>query len=148
MQRYKPEQIYHMHLHILFTTRNRLRIFLNDEIWKAFAKTVAECCTASGVELIYMEAGIKGKKGSQRFSASAAHIQVLLNGEITPSELCANIKARAWEAMQAVEGNKISRNPWTKDFYIADDTHYNEAEAYRFMMRRHFRTKELLYEEL
>ena len=147
MKKYKPEQVYHMHLHIVIVARNRSRIFRSEEMWKTFTRATAECCAAQGTELLKVEQGLAGKSRKKQYADCTAHIQVLIRGNMAPSEICAAIREKTGLAMQRMEGGP-KRNPWPKDFFITDDAHYSNEAAAQFANRRYFRTKELLYEEL
>lgn len=136
MKKYNTEKKYHMHIHIVLSTRLRLRLFKDSTCWAAFVQAAEESCKNYGGKLLHIENGVSEAGKGLRFIYSAVHIQVLLQGEVGPSELAAIIRQKAWEIMKDTTDETLSRNPFTKDFYIADHTHFSETEALSFLQNR------------
>ena len=125
-----------MHLHVVMSTRMRMRLFKSKVIWEAFERAVEKSCRECGGHLLHIEAGIIEPGKGRRHIYSTAHMQVLLQGEVGPKQLTEVIRQNTWEELKGIGEEAPSRNPLTKDFYIADDAHYSGKEALRFIRNR------------
>ena len=135
-----------MKCHIIFTTRFRLHKLENEKLKRATEQAVRQACADNEAIVLLYETGIRDKQGKLHHETSSIHIYVHLHGKTGPEELMKHIRQACSKTAAAVSPEE-KHSIWTRDYYIADDTQYDQNEALEFAHQRLAKYKEALRNE-
>lgn len=137
----ETEKTYHTAVHMVFSTKDRRRVMENEDVRSVFIAAVNATAEAENYKVLNVEFGIRNQTGYLEYPHGVVHLLVETKGSTSPNEFLEKLKKAGWLAIKEKIPDISAFNNFTRDYYIADELHYDPVEAYEFIQRRSWRTK-------